>query len=94
MTKHQFQVSLLVILAAVAESGDDGIPSGHVYAAVMNKIDINEYQDIVSLLVTSNLVTSEYHLLRVTERGMVLGMDVSKALREQLAEDPLSVTKG
>ena len=57
----------LTVLVAVAdvirEVGE--IPSGHLYAAMMTKIDLLEYERIIDVLVKAELITRDRsHMLR------------------------------
>lgn len=39
------------------------IPSGELYARIMDKIDIHEYNAAIDILVRSKSITNKYHLL-------------------------------
>jgi hypothetical protein len=64
MTKDQ-RTAVVELIAAVAEvirtAGE--IPSGHLYAAMMGKVDIHTYNAILSTLKGSKLVVEKNHLL-------------------------------
>jgi hypothetical protein len=64
MTKAQ-TVAVVELLAAVAEvirtAGE--IPSGHLYAAMMGKVDIHTYNAMLRMIKGSGLVVEKNHLL-------------------------------
>lgn len=60
----------------IAEFGDAGVPSGHLYAATMAFWDatspsapLERYEQVVSLLVRADLVERSGHLLRIKRRA-------------------------
>ena len=68
MTETQMQVHAFIEMAeAIAEaieaSGPRGVPSGHLYAAVMGAMDLTTYEAIIAALTKSG---------RVTQSGFVL----------------------
>lgn len=40
------------------------IPSGHLYAAICSKIDLDQYQSIIGILKRSGLITESHHELK------------------------------
>ena len=74
MTKEQIreQVTAYIktsraILEAIIEAGEQGIPSGHLYAMCMGKMSLETYNHIIGTLTQGNLITDKGHLLRATE---------------------------
>ena len=65
MTPEQLRILVRTIYAAIAESGDNGIPSGHLYAAVMNMMDLDQYNRIIDAMLDHQLITRTNHLLKV-----------------------------
>lgn len=56
----------LLVCMTVAEAIRDlgSVPSGHLYAAVMSKMDIHSYENVIQILVNSNLVRRDaWHML-------------------------------
>jgi hypothetical protein len=57
-------VRFLVALGeAIREAGPQGIPSGHLYAAVMAKVDLESYQRAIGALTKGGLVGAEGQML-------------------------------
>lgn len=55
----QVQRALLMaaaILDTIREMGDEGVPAGHLYAAVMGRISIDAFEGIMAVLVGSHKV--------------------------------------
>ncbi len=50
---------------AIKTAGPDGIPSGHLYAMLMGKIDLNEYEWLIATMVKAGGITNTNHLLKV-----------------------------
>lgn len=48
----------------VIASAPEGVPDGHLYAMVMDKINLSTYQSIIALLVRQGRITNSNHLLR------------------------------
>lgn len=67
MTAKAQASALLALTQAVAEAvraaGPQGIPSGHVYAAVMGSVGLDAYQSLVKLLKGARLIEERNHLL-------------------------------
>lgn len=59
--------ALLEVGMAIAEviraKGAEGIPSGHLYAQVMGKLDLDTYNTIIASLRRVRLVSLENHVL-------------------------------
>lgn len=59
--------TLLNIVDAVAEAIRDlpnGVPSGHLYAALAGMLNLSLYQSVIGLLKKAGLVTESNHLLK------------------------------
>ena len=80
MTKDNFKVLLLTTLAAISDMGDDGIPSGNLYAMLMNRCDLNTYNIIIEILAGSKWITHKNHYLTITPCGKEMGDKVSQAI--------------
>lgn len=58
------QAALEVVLAvgsAIKELGS--VPSGHLYARLMGKLDLESYNKVIGILVKTGAVKNENHLL-------------------------------
>lgn len=51
----------------IKETGQKGIPSGHLYAMLMGKITIEVYQAVIAYLVKAGKITNRNHLLIAKE---------------------------
>ena len=60
----QALLKIRIIADAIREAGDTGIPSGHLYAAVIEKYSLQEYESIITILVRAELIDEKYHLLK------------------------------
>lgn len=58
---------IAAIYLAIEEFGPSGVPSGHLYAAVMGKMGLETYNDIISALVETKKITNSGHLLIATK---------------------------
>ena len=48
---------------AIKEAGEDGIPSGHLYAMMMDLMSLDTYDSIIDLLKKAGKVKEEDYLL-------------------------------
>jgi len=53
-----------ILYSSIQEAGTQGVPSGHLYAMLMGKLSLNQYEQLISVLVKSGKVTNQHHLLR------------------------------
>lgn len=53
-----------IIGSAIMAAGRDGIPSGHLYAMVMGKMDLAAYEGAVGLLKRQAIIEENGHVLR------------------------------
>ena len=51
---------------AIKEAGKQGIPSGHLYAMVMDIMNLETFNSIIDLLIKSGKVTKTGYLLTAT----------------------------
>lgn len=58
------------ILSTVKEVGE--APSGHIYAAILDKVSYNQYSGIISGLVQAKLIKVSGHVISLTEMGVKL----------------------
>ena len=66
MTKREavFWTVVGTIRGAIQEAGEEGIPSGHLYAMLMDKMSLGSYQGIIDLLKKKGMITENNHLLK------------------------------
>lgn len=57
----------LAILEAITAAGEHGIPSGHLYAALMGKMDLNTYNQFVNALIKADKITQHGYLLKAVK---------------------------
>lgn len=59
-----------IILEAIEAAGERGVPSGHLYAMLMGKMSLDQYNQIISGLKRAGFVSEEYFLLKATGKTM------------------------
>lgn len=67
MTREQIDAVAAVaalILSAIKEAGPAGVPSGHVYAVLMGKLSLDNYNAIIRGLEKLGKITNRNHLLK------------------------------
>ena len=66
MTTEQEIGSAIKLIKVVADTVKVAgqIPSGHLYAAMMHKIDLSTYNRVIDLVKRSGLVEEKSHLLK------------------------------
>ena len=52
-----------IIGSAIREAGEIGIPSGHLYAMLMGKVTLEQYEAVVNLLKRQKIISESNHLL-------------------------------
>lgn len=59
----------LAYVKAIAEAIQEAkeIPSGHLYAVLMDKMSLDQYNQIIGILKRTGLVTEDHHLLKWNE---------------------------
>jgi len=57
-----------IVEEAVKDAGPNGIPSGHLYAAMMGRMNIDTYNYTIGLLKEAGAITEQNHLLRWTRK--------------------------
>lgn len=64
-TEIQHAITITVALGqAILKAGLRAIPSGHLYAMVMEKVDIETYTKCINLLKDKGLVSEKFNLLK------------------------------
>lgn len=59
---NQTIAAIQIVASAIQEVGE--VPSGHLYAALMGKLTINDYNYIIDTLKGAGVVEEKYHLLK------------------------------
>ena len=78
MNKTQANAVLCAILSTVAAS-PEGAPAGILYAAMVGKATLAEYQALEGIAVAKGLVTKDGHLLTITEAGKAIAAKIDAA---------------
>lgn len=58
-----------IILEAAVESGERGLIAGHLYAVLMGKLSLDQFQSIMSGLVRAGMLTHENHVYTATDKA-------------------------
>lgn len=53
----------------IKEAGPDGIPSGHLYAAVMHLVPLSFFQRAITIFKRMGLVAESFHVLTWIEKS-------------------------
>ena len=56
-----------MVKEAIYEAGDEGIPSGHLYAALMGIMSLETYEGIIVILKKAEMITDVDFLLKKKE---------------------------
>lgn len=76
MDKTQLNKYLAVIITSIAEHKE--AVSGHVYAAMMNHVDIHEYNMMIAILIQTDIITRDAsHILTITPKGLDLAAKIT-----------------
>lgn len=54
----------VAILEAITAAGARGIPSGHLYAMLINRMNLDSYNKFIDALVKHGKITNHGHLLK------------------------------
>lgn len=84
MNKHEANVLLAVILTTVAET-PDGAPEGVMYAALMNRVELADFQSLLSIAQQVGLITRARHVVTITARGLALAAKLEAFAKESHA---------
>ena len=69
MDRKQANIYLATILTTVGDMGEQGAPSGPLYAALMGQMSLDDYQMIIGVCKGGNLMTESGHVLQLTDKG-------------------------
>lgn len=82
MTAEQTK-SLRLITLYLARVGEQGIPSGELYAFLMAEgVTLDMHQRVLGTLTRNGLVTVTNHFVRLTDRGLAVHSAIHKAVEE------------
>jgi len=68
VAKQYLRTLSLILYDVIHEAGDQGIPSGHLYAELSDKLNLTTYQIVIRALTETNWIENKNHLLRA-KRG-------------------------
>ncbi len=71
MDRKQANIYLATILTTVGDI-PEGAPSGHLYAALMGQMSLDDYNMLIGICKGGSLMTEEGHVLKLTDKGKVL----------------------
>jgi hypothetical protein len=66
MTKEKKEIALAVISLihdCIRDAGEQGIPSGHLYSMLIEKISLDTYQGVISVLLKAGKVRESNFIL-------------------------------
>lgn len=58
-----------LVFAIIEAIGNEGAPSGHIYAALMSVLNLDQYNKILQALKDQKLVEGSGHFLTLTNDG-------------------------
>lgn len=81
MTQQQAAAWLVIaaIRDAIREAGPNGVPSGHLYAALSGRLSLDVYTEIIHVLKSTRVVTESGHVLRYVGPDSVSEADADGA---------------
>ena len=62
-------IMYLAVLIETVESSTFGAPEGHLYAAFMTHMTLDDFLSLVGTAVSGGLVTRKTHVLQITQKG-------------------------
>ncbi len=72
LSRDQINGYLAIIIETLYEAGDAGFPSGHLYAAMMGHVSLDEYQGLLAVAKQIEIVKESSHLLTLTDKGRAM----------------------
>lgn len=52
------------VQSVIDAAGNEGIPSGHLYAMLMSHMDLDTYQSLINIMVDAGGITIKNHVIR------------------------------
>ena len=83
MTKPELNALIATVIVTIDDGRASilgGIPSGHLYAQLMDRVDIDTWLAITSHLKDAGLVTESHHLLTTTPTGTAMATRIRDLL--------------
>jgi len=65
-------------VAAIKSAGSMGLPSGHLYAAVMQYVELEKYNQLIQILKDTGIVREVNHCLFYVEQAQAKGSVTAK----------------
>ena len=56
------------IYDTIAEAGEEGIPSGHLYAMLTGIMSLDVYNNLIDTLKRTGMITEKFHVLTVVKK--------------------------
>ncbi len=72
LSRDQINSYLAVIIETVYEAGDAGCVSGHLYAAMLNHVTLEEYEGLLTVAQTAGILKMSNFVIRLTDKGRVV----------------------
>lgn len=79
MDRKQANVYLATILTTVGDI-PEGTPSGPLYAALMGRMSLDDYQMLIGMCKGGNLLTEAGHVLKLTDKGKALVRHIKETI--------------
>jgi len=81
MDRKQANVYLATILTTIADMGQEGAVSGHLYAGLMGRMNLDEYNMLIGLCKGGSLLTESSHVLKLTDKGREMVKRIQETLK-------------
>ena len=76
-----------VVSTCAAEESSTGVPSGLLYAALMERVSLDDFQKVVSMCVHGGFVSrGAMHCLVITDKGRTLAAGIEAELAKAKAK--------
>jgi hypothetical protein len=79
MNRQQANIYLATILTTVAEMGE--APSGHLYAGLMGRMNLDDYNMLIGICKGGSLMTESNHVLTLTAKGQEMVKKINETLK-------------
>lgn len=76
MDKRKVNAILATMIQALDHAGGN-YPNGHLYAAMMNVLDLNTYNALLGILIKADLVENVFDELRLTSKGEAMAQEIT-----------------
>lgn len=96
-TKSDIAAAMYIVLGALDNAKRanpmGGIPSGHLYALLMEELDLETYQKIINAAVGSGLCSESLNLLKITEKGTKFFVELHEIYLQTGIYDPVAFSQ-